>query len=145
VRRALWSSLILITFALTAVGGRSIATASSSSEFELDGSILNVHGVPSWPIVAGDRISAKDSPVHLVLSDGSRLTLGPSSQAQIESSSINLLSGSLQFSFAADSKMRVLQQGRAVLGRAGSISTPSAPSLLIARPPAVRPPPISAR
>jgi len=107
-----------------------VGTVTSSSAFELSGSAVNIAGVPAWPILAGDSVTAGSSFLTISFRDGSRVTLAPGSRLKIDSSgsSANLTGGSMQFLLASGSGLRIFQSSDPVLGRSGSISTGSSPT-----------------
>ena len=125
------SVAILLCTAFLASAGQSIATASSSASFELRGSLVNVAGVPSWPLVSGDEVAAKSSPVAISLPDGSRVTLSSGSHLRIDSTAgspaIHLVSGSLQYSIVSGSMVKLFNSTTLVPGRSGTISVGAAP------------------
>ncbi len=131
-----------------------LATAGSSSSFEIRGHMLNVAGVPSWPILDGDDVASGGSPVQISFRDGSRITLAPNSRLRIESleggASANLTSGTMQFGLVSQSGLRILNNRVPVLGRTGIISIgvgggSSAVKPLLVRLPSPTPPPVSGR
>jgi hypothetical protein len=128
-----------------AFAGQPIATVSGSSSFELDGSLVNTAGVNAWPLMPGDRVGARDSSIVIAMKDGSRITLAANSQLRLESvasqPTADLISGSMQFSLAAGSNLRVLRGGTPVDGRSGQVSPLASPALMKAPPPT----PVSAR
>src|ERR1017187_7073371 len=78
-----------------------VATITSSSAFELQGHEVNVAGVPSWPIAAGDAVATHSAPATIHLREGSRITLLAGSRVRIDSTSgeglkVDLLAGRLQ-------------------------------------------------
>jgi hypothetical protein len=80
--------IIVVTLAMLATlafgQGTSLATASSTQPFTMNGAAVNPAGVPSWPVVAGTEIVAGSAPVTLTFADGSRIALSPGSKARIE-------------------------------------------------------------
>lgn len=132
MKRKLCICLMAAASSFAALGGQPIASVSGSSSFELDGNLVNTAGVTGWPLMAGDRIAARDSAVVIAMKDGSRITLAANSQMRFESASVeptaNLVSGAMQFSIAPGSSLRVLKGQVPVLGRSGTISAGSADS-----------------
>jgi len=125
--RVLVASLLCTAFMASA--GQTIATASSSASFELRGSLVNVAGVPSWPLVSGDEVAAKNSPVAIAMPDGSRVTLSSGSRLRIDSRAgapaIHLVSGSLQYSIVSGSMVKLFNNTTLAPGRSGTISVGS--------------------
>jgi len=124
--KVLTIGFICFSTALFATAGQSVATATSSDAFELHGNLVNVQGVPSWPLLAGDDVVARGSTVEISMKDGSRLTLSPNSHVRIESTtdglSANLVSGSMQLALVTDSHLRILKGGVSEPVRSGLIS-----------------------
>jgi hypothetical protein len=149
MNRTLCISLVAAASAIGVFASQPIATVSSSASFELDGSLVNTAGVTSWPLMPGDRVVAKDSPIVIAMRDGSRITLAANSQMRFESATTdltaNLTSGSMQFTLASGSNLRIVRGGSPVSGRSGLVSPPltARPELLRAPPPP--PTPISSR
>jgi ferric-dicitrate binding protein FerR (iron transport regulator) len=122
------SSLIVLS-ALASFGtmqaASPLAAASSSSSFEIRGHMLNVAGVPSWPVLEGDTITALDSPVTLLFRDGSRVVLSQNSEARIGSTdqgAVNLLRGAAVFHLSDSASPAFLKnQGSLVSGKTGTI------------------------
>lgn len=57
--RLIISSFFLgVALAAYAVAAQPVASVTSSSSFDLHGNRVNVAGVPSWPVMAGDDITA---------------------------------------------------------------------------------------
>jgi hypothetical protein len=151
MRSVLCICLMAVGISVCAVASQPIATVSGSSSFELDGSLINTAGVTTWPLMPGDRVVAKDSAVVIAMRDGSRITLAANSQIHFGSEAnaiADLTSGSMQFTLAAGSNLRILRGGSPVVGRSGLVSPPSGvrPALLPPPPPPPAPPsPISSR
>lgn len=107
-----------------------VAIVSSSEPFRLRGITVPV-GVPTWPVFAGDTISTPNSAATLRIPDGSRLTLGASSQVTLvadgPSLSARLERGSVSYTIPAGAQMQLLGQGGQVLARAGSSGITGAP------------------
>jgi ferric-dicitrate binding protein FerR (iron transport regulator) len=142
--------LALLLIGVTTAGG-ALATAGSSSAFEIRGHLLNVAGVPSWPVLDGDTVTSHDSAVTLNFSDGSRITLAQNSQVRVSSSSrvtVDLLNGSATYSLRESAPPLLMNHGQPVLDRMGTVrvgrTEPSAgglrPNLSTPKPP---PPPIT--
>jgi hypothetical protein len=148
------TALVLLSTGLLASAGQSVGNASSSAAFELHGSLVNVAGVPTWPLLAGDQVVARESSVSIAMRDGSRITLSPDSRLQIESSgkglSVNLLTGSMRYTVSGS--LEVLNNRVPVVGKSGVVGLnaavivlpgpPGGPPQHFPPPPGPRPPPI---
>jgi hypothetical protein len=77
-------------------------------------------------LMLGDRVVARTSPIMIAMRDGSRITLASNSQLRLESTpaglTADLVSGSMQFTLAPASNLRVVRAGAPVEGRAGLVS-----------------------
>lgn len=109
----------------TALAVKPFATITSCSSFELSGSSVNIGGVSSWPLVAGQDIVAGVSSLTIVFRDGSRITLAPGSRFKTDSSgsAVNLTGGSMQFFLASSSLLKIQNGGLLVGERTGSASS----------------------
>jgi len=137
----------IVASSFIAFASQPIATVSGSSSFELDGNLINTAGVTAWPLMPGDRVAAKDSPIVVAMRDGSRITLAANSQLRFEATAAeptaDLVAGSMQFTLTARSTLRILHGGTPVEGRSGLVSPVSraAPMRMLPPPPS----PVSAR
>ena len=109
-----------------------VATVTSSSAFELQGHTVNVAGVPSWPVAAGDVVATHSATATIQLRDGSRLTLLEGSKLRIDSTSedglkIDLLAGSLKLGSSLPKQASFYIDGRAAKGVSGGILTSHRP------------------
>jgi len=150
-------SLALIFGALMVVGSAlalaPIGTITSTSSFELSGSSVNIGGVSSWPLIAGQEVVAGTSSLTIVFRDGSRITLAPGSRLKTDSSgsAANLTGGSMQFFLTPSSLLKIQNGGLAVGERTGSVSRSSPVAIhpdlrpLPPPPPPSPTPPISSR
>jgi ferric-dicitrate binding protein FerR (iron transport regulator) len=140
-------ALVLLT--MSAFAASPVASVRSSADFELRGVTVNTAGVPSWPVMAGDLVTARKSPAVIQLEDGSRVTLAVNSRAKIEETkeglSVRLMDGSMAFVMAANSSARFYSGETAVKAVANvetAVSTkPVATKRLMALPPPPGPPP----
>lgn len=139
-----------VTFTLSTLASQPVAMVTSSSTFELDGALVNSAGVTSWPLMSGDDVVARDGAVSIVLLDGSRITLAANSRLQLRPDgaavSAHLTAGSMRFSIASGSTLRLFTASTPVTGKLGSASVdpPSTvrPAMLVTPPKAPpRPPP----
>jgi len=117
---ALALSLVTVASAASTLG-----TASSGVEFALNGVAIHPEGVSSWPVIAGDEVHSGAGPVVIRFQDGSRVTLGEQSRVRLvrngSAVSVNLVGGEAQFSLAPESTLQVLNSGRQVGERSGTI------------------------
>jgi ferric-dicitrate binding protein FerR (iron transport regulator) len=141
-------ALVLLT--VSAFAASPVASVRSSADFELRGVTVNTAGVPSWPVMAGDIVTARKSPAVIQLEDGSRVTLAMNSRAKIEETkeglSVRLMDGSMAFVMAANSSAH-FYSGETALKAVANVettatTTPVAPKRTMAfRPPPPPPPP----
>jgi hypothetical protein len=147
--------LFLITLIVVGIASAAqpIATVTSSSSFQLRGHAVNVDGVPSWPLAAGDDIAAGREPATIQLRDGSRVILQQGSHLRIDAREttveFHLLSGSLRMGSVVSPKVMVFVQGNFVRPVAGSLVSAGmstvAPRPTEARPEFSLPHPVSSR
>lgn len=95
-----------------------VATVTSPAAFELQGHEVNVAGVPSWPVAAGDVVATHSSPATIQLREGVRVTLLEDSRVKIDSTSVSgitleLLAGRLRFGTTLPKQAKVLVDGKA--------------------------------
>ena len=133
--RPVTSSVFLgVALAAYAVAAQPVASVTSSSSFDLHGSRVNVAGIPSWPVMSGDDITAGASSLIVSFKDGSRITLAPDARLRIDSSAgaltANLISGSMQFSLVSNSSVRLLKGGVLFSERSGSGSAGANPGIM---------------
>jgi hypothetical protein len=127
--------LVLLAAVGAANAVQPIASVSSSSTFELRGHAVNVDGVPSWPLAAGDDIATGTESATIQLRDGSRVVLQHGSRLRVDSKDNNielhLLSGSLRMGSVVSPKVSVYAQEKLVKPVGGSLltvgPTPTAP------------------
>jgi len=130
--RAAFLVLSVVGFTFLAGASQPVATVSSESSFEIDGTMVRGLAVPSWPLMAGDTLVSNDAPLSISLRDGSRITLAANSHLRLEPSAqgltASLTSGSMQFTLAPGSSLRVVKGGTLVGGRSGAVSVGGDPS-----------------
>jgi hypothetical protein len=77
---------------------------SGSQPFDLNGAIVPVAGIASWPLFAGDHVVTHSAPATVVFRGGSRIVLEPNSELKIDAKDrkpvIALLRGSGKYSLA---------------------------------------------
>ena len=104
-----------------------IASITSASSFELRGHIVNVDGVPTWPLTAGDQITAGKEAATIELRDGSRVFLQKDSQLRLDSKNdtvlLHLMSGSLRMGSVVSPRVAVYASGNLVKPAGGSVVT----------------------
>ncbi|MGA2721448.1 MAG: hypothetical protein ABSG79_03450 [Bryobacteraceae bacterium] len=76
--------LILLVLALCSWAATPVGRVSSSQPFEMNGSMVPVGGVPSWPLFPGDVILTHSGPATVIFRGGSRIILEPNSELGIE-------------------------------------------------------------
>jgi hypothetical protein len=90
-----------------------LAMVRSSSPFVLDGTMVPVAGMSSYPITAGDEIVAGTAPAVITFADGSRVVLEKNSKARIESEGKNtvlrLAAGSGTYRLSSGSRLRLFE------------------------------------
>jgi len=93
----------LIVFSLTAAAATAavpVASVTTSTSFDLHGNRVNVGGVPSWPVMAGDDIATHAGNAIIQLRDGTRVELLGNSHAKVEATDdgllLRLLSGAMR-------------------------------------------------
>jgi len=100
MKRVLIVLSVAATTALWATAAAPVASVTSSTAFDLHGNHVNVDGVPSWPVMAGDDIATQSGQAVIQLRDGSRVELLGNSHAQVESKDgsllLRLLSGAMR-------------------------------------------------
>jgi hypothetical protein len=88
-----------------------LGSISSAEPFDLNGSSVQVAGVPSWPIAAGDVISTHSAPATIQFLDGSRVILAEDSKASVEAkagkSVFRFLAGSGEYNLSAHPSLSV--------------------------------------
>ena len=75
--------ICLILFSAALFADSPVASVSSSEPFSLRGAEVQVHGVPSWPVFAGDVIVAGKAPAMLKFGCGSLVRLNPGTEAHV--------------------------------------------------------------
>ena len=86
-RRSIAAALVLVlglvSFAPVSAQSQ-IGTVSSTTPFLLRGVTVQPNpGVPSWPVMPGDVVRAGNTPLTLVLNDGSRIVLAPEASGRV--------------------------------------------------------------
>ena len=132
--------IAILALAVSASAASPVATVTSTAPFSLNGSYVNVAGVPNWTVMSGNEISSQSAPVYIQLRDSSRVTLSANSRARVDSRdqtvSVNLISGSLTV-LSALPDFRLFVGGAAVapsvgvpvsVGSAAAVTTANAPS-----------------
>jgi len=81
-------NILLLSALLILAGGilsaQQAATLTAPGPFVLNGAKVDPKGVPSWPVKAGDEITADAVGVTINFPDGSKVTLQPHSKARVE-------------------------------------------------------------
>src|SRR5579871_2678093 len=74
----------LLAASCPAVGVQPIASITSVSPFELRGHTVNVEGVPTWPLAAGDDIATGKDTATVQFRDGARIVLLQNSHLRLD-------------------------------------------------------------
>jgi hypothetical protein len=156
MKRIQTAFLLMAVATTAAVASEPVASVTSSTAFDLHGNRINVNGVPSWPVMAGDDITTQSGQAMIQLRDGSRVQLQGNSHVQVESKDdgsllVRLLSGAMQIVFLGSSPTRtqfytqatVITPASGQVVSVGAAPVTDAPSGLKAL--AARPAPISSR
>lgn len=107
-------------------------TVSAAKGLRLNGHSVPVAGTKSWPVGAGDDLKSETAPVVLTMKDGSKIVLGKNSQAKLESGTVRLLTGTMQYELAQQSTLQVAVKGDMLPARTGLASTVANPVTPIA-------------
>jgi hypothetical protein len=104
---------VFLTIALLGWSQSQVATVTSAAPFKLRGaSVTPGQGVPSWPAVAGDLVTAENGPVTVSYLDGSSFILDPGSTAKInisgQSPVFQLQSGLARYSVKSLTSVRLM-------------------------------------
>jgi len=75
---------ILILGACAFASPSPLGHISSTAPFQLNGAVVQVDGVPSWPVFEGDIVESQASPVTIVFLNGTRIVLAEHSKLKIE-------------------------------------------------------------
>jgi len=105
--------LLLVALAFAQV---QVATVTSTSPFQLRGAnVTPSQGVPSWPVMPGDKIKAGSAPVTVTFPDGSTITLAPGSEIKVTQSGatpvVTLLSGSASYTLKTLASVGLVADG----------------------------------
>jgi hypothetical protein len=123
--------LILLLVACSAFAATPVASVMSSSDFQLRGVSVNTAGVSSWPILAGDTVTAGTGPATMRFMDGTMVTLGPSSRVKVQRKkddlSLQLLNGSMSFVLAPSSALQVYSGDTLLSAQPGVTTSATAP------------------
>lgn len=116
----------LIGGSMLLVASQPVATITSSAAFELQGHEVNVGGVPSWPVAAGDVVATRSGSATIQLREGTRVTLLEDSRVRIGSTGsdglkIDLLAGRLRVGSIPSKQVSIYVDGRPVRAFSGSI------------------------
>jgi hypothetical protein len=84
VRNTLKIILSMAACSVMAMAASPVGKLSASNGVKISGSDVSFRGIPSWPIMAGDRIQTTSMMAVLVLNDGSQFRIAPNSSVQIE-------------------------------------------------------------
>jgi hypothetical protein len=133
-------SLAVLALALCAWAVIPVGRVSSSQPFEMNGAMVPVEGVPSWPLSAGDVIVTHSAPATVIFRGGSQVILEPNSTLKIEFKDkkpvIRLLHGSGKYYLAGvvvalSTKAAISLDGR---DNAGNFAPPASQKPAVASP-----------
>jgi len=140
--------LILLLAASSAFAAAPVASVMSSSDFQLRGVSVNTAGVPSWPVLAGDTVTAGTGSATIRFMDGTMVTLAPGSKVAVQEKkndvSLRLVNGFMSFTLAPSSALSVYSGNTLVQAQPGVTTTASAgisATMRAAPPPPPVPPP----
>lgn len=75
---------VVLVLSIFCLAQQQIATVASDSPFQLRGAnVTPGQGVPYWPVLPGDKVTAGDTPATVTFPDGSTIVLAPHSSAQL--------------------------------------------------------------
>ncbi len=150
--------LFATTLCYSSFAAAPVGTVTSESPFQLGGAGVRTDGVPSWPLVPGEAVTAGAKNVVIRLKDGTRVNLRAQSRAVVEERagglSFRLLSGSMSVLAGAASTTLIFKNTEQVTAppkveTAFAVTTPAAGQLAsgdavnsVRRPP---PRPVSSR
>lgn len=106
-----------------------IGSVSSRGAVQVAGTILDIAEVPSWPIVAGDVIQTRTEPATILLDDGTRLVLEPSSTVTLTVTEppgkllVTLAAGGVTYNVSKNSSVTLLVGKQRTLLEAGASGT----------------------
>jgi hypothetical protein len=97
---------LLLAFAITGLAETQMAIVTSAGPFQLRGAhVTPGPGVPSWPVLPGDTITAGAAAVTLTFPDGSTIVLSPHTSAVVTLTGstpvVALMSGAAHYTLTA--------------------------------------------
>lgn len=127
--RSLIRLLVIFTIVSSAWAAAPIGRVSSSQPFEMNGALVPVDGVPSWPLFPGDVVLTHAAPATVTFRGGSRIILDPNSELKIESKdkkpALRLLSGSGKY-FVGGAVVAISTAAAIVIAEGNNGFTPGA-------------------
>jgi ferric-dicitrate binding protein FerR (iron transport regulator) len=121
---------VLVSTAAALLAAGPVGSVTSSSSFLLRGVAVNVHGVPSWPLAAGDDVTAGSDSAAVELKDGSRVVLDANAHAIVDTLggvlNLRLLSGTMTVTPAQTPAVRFYSGSELLQIRPGTPSTVAA-------------------
>jgi hypothetical protein len=131
---------MLVAGAVSAMGGRSIATLTSSDAFTLSGVHIAGTSVSAWPLAIGDEIKDLAAPAVIRFADNTQIGVSKGSSVKLESvggrTVVRLTSGSMTYRsgssqairvFALDKEVNTAQADVAIKGNDVSFNNPDHP------------------
>jgi hypothetical protein len=109
----------MLLAAVTAWAQNQLATVTSSAPFTLRGATVTPgQGVPTWPVLSGDGLTAGNALTIVTFPDGSVLTLSPGSEAKIDVVNgrpvFQLLTGTMTYSLKSTSAVQLMAGNQTV-------------------------------
>lgn len=127
MRRPLFVLIAASVLAAIVSAAGPVGSVSSLSALTLRGARVPVEGVPNWPLMVGDELTAGASIATVTFKDGSRVILSENTRVRVEEvdgrPTVRLLSGSLEFQTRAGGP----STPAAGSGRRGPAPPPHAP------------------
>jgi len=97
--------------ALAATAASPLATVTSAASFRISGAAVPVHGVPDWPLAAGDELVMGKAPGMIRFRDGTQIFVLPGTRLKVGGSAANpavtLNRGGLAYRFTKNSSVEI--------------------------------------
>jgi len=123
-KRILKLALAFCLIVAVATAATPAGRVSSGGPVRLSGIELPVAGVPSWPIIVGDKVETTLYPAVILLRGGERIAVDENSNVAVEGDSgqikVRLLEGTLQYYLPLDSRVSVHAGDQQVSGPGSS-------------------------
>jgi hypothetical protein len=120
---------VLLAFGI-AGAAEPVGKITSADSFQLRGQTVNVAGVPTWSVLAGDEIVAGAGSLMVVFNDGSKAVIAAKSRAKVEKKSdqveFRLVDGLMTVTRSSKSPVKFFGDAREVVSAAGVPTTVAA-------------------